>query len=205
MSVNFNTLPHLPYEIGLIKNLEILDCNYNSLIKLANAIQELPALKKLNLAGNRIESFEGFPTELPNLEVLNLTENRLRTLQGLPRTLLHLKSFFLTNNFLISLSPFPDTPELIEFEFQNNPLRTLTGLNKKQFNTIIDHIFDPVHELALLHFNFSDREFELIQTYLQSHADTNREALFHYFEPSLRELILKVRQNKILPKMRLIG
>ncbi len=129
---------------------------------------------------------------------MNLTENRLRTLQGLPRTLLHLKSFFLTNNFLISLSPFPDTPELIEFEFQNNPLRTLTGLNKKQFNTIIDHIFDPVHELALLHFNFSDREFELIQTYLQSHADTNREALFHYFEPLLRELILKVRQEQNL-------
>ncbi len=61
MSVNFNTLPHLPYEIGLIKNLEILDCNYNSLIKLANAIQELPALKKLNLVeieSNPLKDFQ---------------------------------------------------------------------------------------------------------------------------------------------------
>lgn len=72
-----NSLKSIPYEIGELKKLKLIDFSYNNIEKLPDSIGNLPNLTSLNLAHNKISLLPDL-SGLISLQLLDVSHNELK-------------------------------------------------------------------------------------------------------------------------------
>ncbi|MHA1857602.1 MAG: leucine-rich repeat domain-containing protein [Promethearchaeota archaeon] len=83
-----------------------------------------------------LSNLDFFPQNCPNLEYIWLDHNHLTSLKGLPPKLPKLISLNIINNNLTTLKDIPKI-DIHDIQFNENPLRTLFGLNGEEIKEII--------------------------------------------------------------------
>lgn len=81
MDVHFNELHGLPYSIGKLKNLEVLNLssNFNYLTSIPDTIGDLLNLRELDISNNQVRALPNTISHLVKITKLNLDQNPLVT------------------------------------------------------------------------------------------------------------------------------
>lgn len=106
MDVHFNELHGLPYSIGELKNLEVLNLssNFNHLTTIPDTIGELSNLRELDISNNQIRVLPSTISQLVNITKLNLDQNPLVTppahisAKGIEAVMNFMKSRYVNNS-----------------------------------------------------------------------------------------------------------
>ncbi|MGB1242852.1 MAG: COR domain-containing protein [Chitinophagales bacterium] len=118
-----NQISHIPAEIGLLQNLQLLDLSSNALDALPAAIGQLKRLELLDVSKNELESLPNEIGDLKRLQRLDLSNNLLNKLpEGFCR-LSNLQRLGLSNNQLTKLPDnFSELQNLQRLDLKGNRL-----------------------------------------------------------------------------------
>ena len=118
-----NELAKLPYSIGQLTKLEIINLEGNQLTELPDSIGRLTTLTALVLRYNKLAKLPDSMSKLVNLSHLNLSNNQLAEPPGFIGQLVNLKWFNLSNNLISKLpNSMSKLVELVLLFLDNNRL-----------------------------------------------------------------------------------
>ena len=143
----------LPSDLPSLEILRIRDVPLESLRYLPKS---LPKLESIYFSKTNIQTLEFFPLNIPVLKEISFNRNKLVSLKGLPQEIPKLEEIYLSNNLLTSLEHFPSKfnkkkepiyrkpysslkpgheylDRHINFLVEDNPIRTLTGIQYSFF------------------------------------------------------------------------
>eukprot|EP00998_Keelungia_sp_KM082_P007902 NODE_4088_length_817_cov_140.923188_g4065_i0.p1 GENE.NODE_4088_length_817_cov_140.923188_g4065_i0~~NODE_4088_length_817_cov_140.923188_g4065_i0.p1 ORF type:complete len:215 (+),score=60.13 NODE_4088_length_817_cov_140.923188_g4065_i0:66-710(+) len=106
-----------------LKNVRQLSLSSNAIDKIGPGLKELEHLEILSLGRNNIKKLENL--DLPNLKELWISYNRIEKLSGLDK-MKRLQVLYMSNNLVSNWTEIErhvtQLPELVDFNFVNNPL-----------------------------------------------------------------------------------
>lgn len=118
-----NQISHIPTEIGLLQNLQLLDLSSNALDALPTAIGHLKRLELLDVSKNELESLPNEIGDLKRLQRLDLSNNLLNELPESFCHLSNLQRLGLSNNHLTKLPDnFSELQNLQRLDLKGNRL-----------------------------------------------------------------------------------
>ncbi len=126
----------IPEEIFALKNLTILNFNYNKLSQIPDSIAKLKKLRELNLYNNNISKINPIICKCKKLTILHLGKNKISELPKSLENCNKLKELYLRDNLLTEYKL--DMPNLRVLALDNNNLAKISFNNLKLTHLYLD-------------------------------------------------------------------